>query len=300
MKPNTVVMGFYDDDPPQDEFVKCQVYGRTPQQHDDDDDEDANIINQFPPLRTPDHDKILSPTEYVKIIADCIRLGKNVCVTRYFHELDRDQISAGGKKEPTFVDVWPVNFFKPETAAYLDTACIFLLQLACVLHMVPTWSKNTKLRVFLCIDLDESVNNDRRNKLGSFLHELRIKAEIISVPWQNAISLKHQGAGGMGAGAASRVELGIDEDDEELLSASHQQQLPYITHISADYIHALNLLVKRYTRKTSVLFCYLPLPSASADERDHSHYLQLLDSLTQSFPPTVLVHGIQEVTTMAL
>ncbi|XP_072035828.1 solute carrier family 12 member 9-like [Amphiura filiformis] len=275
MKPNTVVLGFYDDDPPEDTFIKCGV--NRPQSPTD--DEDVDIFNQFPPLREPGYDKLVSPIEYVKIMTDCIRLQKNICLTRYFYELDRDKITRNG--EPSYIDVWPVNFFKPETVGYLDTACIFLLQVACVLHMVPAWKKQTKLRVFLCSELDEVANTNRKEKLGRFLKELRIKAEIISVPWQNVITLNTQ----------NMVESGIDED----LPTSPTS---LITNVSENYIHALNRLVKSYTQKTAVLFCYLPLPSA--DEREHEQYLQLLDMLTAAFPPTVLVHGIQEVTTLAL
>ena len=275
MKPNTVVLGFYDDDPPEDTFTKCHI--RRPRSPDD--DEDIDILNAFPPLRTPGYDKLVSPTEYVKIITDSIRLQKNVCLTRYFYELDRDKITQ--RKEHSYIDVWPVNFFKPETVGYLDTACIFLLQVACVLHMVPAWKKHSTLRVFLCSELDEVANEDRKGKLSRFLKELRITAEIISVPWQNVIKLNHQ----------SMVESGIDEEFPI-------PSIPLITHVGEKYIQALNRLVKGYTQKTAVLFCYLPLPSA--DEREHKHYLQLLDLLTQAFPPTVLVHGIHEVTTLAL
>ncbi len=275
MKPNTVVLGFYDDDPPEDTFNKCGV--NRPQSPSDEDDVD--ILNQFPQLREPGYDKLVSPIEYVKIITDCIRLQKNICLTRYFYELDRDKIARNGER--SFIDVWPVNFFKPDTVGYLDTACIFLLQVACVLHMVPAWKKQTTLRVFLCSELDEVANTNRKEKLRRFLQELRIKAEIISVPWQNIITLNNQ----------SMVESGIDED-------LPSPPLPLITHVSENYIQALNRLVKSYTQRTAVLFCYLPLPSA--DEREHEHYLQLLDMLTAAFPPTVLVHGIQEVTTLAL
>ena len=59
---------------------------------------------------------------------------QNVCLFRHFNKLDRESVMRS--KTTFYVDVWPINFFDPDSANYFDTCCLFLLQLACILNMV--------------------------------------------------------------------------------------------------------------------------------------------------------------------
>ena len=61
---------------------------------------------------------------------------QNVCLFRHFNKLDRESVMRS--KTTFYVDVWPINFFDPDSANYFDTCCLFLLQLACILNMVST------------------------------------------------------------------------------------------------------------------------------------------------------------------
>ncbi|XP_038060848.1 solute carrier family 12 member 9-like isoform X2 [Patiria miniata] len=283
MKPNTVILGFHDNAPSKDSFEKCRVWGQSPSfgitEDSGIDEESGLLMNAFDPVRPSNSANRLSVEEYVMIINDSIRLRKNVCLTRHFSKFDRDALAAS--KEPGFVDVWPINFFKPETSGYLDTACIFLLQLACVLHMVRVWRKHTLLRVFLCTSEDEepAVVQHRREKLEGFLNDVRIKAQIVTVGKQNVNRL-----------AVMR--------EDSVPSTDHGHARLVYSQVSSSYIQGVNDMIKEQSTKTVVTFCYLPLPPT--DSSQQPDYIRHLDALTADLPPTVLVHGIQEVACTAL
>ena len=277
MKPNTVILGFYDDSIPQntlDQTTAANASKRLRFGTDDEEEEMGHIVTQIPKLRKDHETKALSADQYVLMISDASRLRKNICLARHFTELDRDEILSNSKNK--FIDVWPINFLKPELAGYLDTSCLFILQLSCVLHMVPKWNRHTKMRVFLCVDSDYQATKKKKTKLSKFLHELRIYAEIVTVPWNHITTL-------------NSYQMNEAEDD----AAPRLVQ-----SVSEPYLLALNQMVRDYTGNTAVVFCYLPLPPA--DPKYHPTYLHHLDLLTKNLPPTVLVHGFSEVTSTLL
>lgn len=61
-------------------------------------------------------------------------MRKNVCLCRHFHKFDKTLVLKSSQKK--FIDVWPVNAFHPTVLDYSDTTTLFLLQMACILHMV--------------------------------------------------------------------------------------------------------------------------------------------------------------------
>ncbi|XP_071502721.1 solute carrier family 12 member 9-like [Diadema antillarum] len=280
MKPNTVIMGFYDDSVPRNSLEENKPSNSTRRLRftappdSDEDQEMGHVLAQFPKLRTLEESKALSADQYVLLISDAVRLHKNICLARHFPDMDRDDIlKSQGKK---YIDVWPINFLKPELAGYLDTTCIFLLQLACVLHMVPKWNRNTRMRVFLCVDSDYQSTTKKKNKLNKFLRDLRIYAEIVTVPWNHITSL----------------------NTYQMHTPNGDVAPSLVMSVSEEYLKALNQMVSDYTKSTAVVFCYLPLPPA--DPQYHMTYLHHLDLLTQNLPPTVLVHGFSEVTSTVL
>nr|CAD7196183.1 unnamed protein product [Timema douglasi] len=44
-----------------------------------------------------------------------------------------------------YIDVWPINLFQPDDNDPFDTTSLFMLQLACILKMVPGWSHKKQL-----------------------------------------------------------------------------------------------------------------------------------------------------------
>uniref|UniRef100_A0A4W6BWW9 Solute carrier family 12 member 9 n=1 Tax=Lates calcarifer TaxID=8187 RepID=A0A4W6BWW9_LATCA len=293
MRPNTLVLGFYDDCLPNDKLVDPSL--STSQSTDPSDPsqepEQQPPLFHFASLRgSSDRQdygefgdgKVLGPQEYVAIIADAMKMLKNVVLARYFNNFDRAQVlsppSSSPGKGAVYVDVWPVNLLRPDSCSYVDTCSLFLLQLACILNMVRAWRKAT-LRLFLCVEEGRSVRGSEE-KLGQLLKELRIKARIYPVPWDQ------------------QKKLRTDEDEEN--DDDYVNSFPSNTmRLSDDYLSAVNKLILDQARPPpAVRFLYLPRPPA--DTRRYAAYLHQLELLTQDLGPTLLIHGVTPVITTDL
>uniref|UniRef100_A0A8C1WY94 Solute carrier family 12 member 9 n=1 Tax=Cyprinus carpio TaxID=7962 RepID=A0A8C1WY94_CYPCA len=265
MRPNTLVLGFYDDTPPQDQLQDSALpicrFSESAAQVDDPENQSDPPFH-FPPVRggvsVGRDGKSLGPQEYVCIIADAVKMLKNVALVRYFGQFDRTQSLQGS----VFVDVWPVNLLRPDSAAYVDTCSLFLLQLACILNMTRAWQK-AKLRLFLCVEEGRSLKGTEQ-KLKHLLKDLRMKADICTVPWDSQIAFPSN---------TSRV--------------------------SDEYLQAVNKLILDQTlRPPAVRFLYLPRPPA--DTSRYHDYLHQLELLTRNLGPTLLIHGVTPVITTDL
>uniref|UniRef100_A0A671KVW5 Solute carrier family 12 member 9 n=1 Tax=Sinocyclocheilus anshuiensis TaxID=1608454 RepID=A0A671KVW5_9TELE len=279
MRPNTLVLGFYDDAPPQDQLQDstlsmCRFSESSAQVDDPEDPNDPPF--HFPPVRggvsVGRGGKSLGPQEYVCIIADAVKMLKNVALVRYFGQFDRTQALQG----PVFVDVWPVNLLRPDSAAYVDTCSLFLLQLACILNMTRAWQK-AKLRLFLCVEEGRSLKGTEQ-KLKHLLKDLRMKADICTVPWDSQVTLHWQ-----------------REDDKGFANSFPSNT----SRVSDEYLQAVNKLILDQTLcPPAVRFLYLPRPPA--DTSRYHDYLHQLELLTRNLGPTLLIHGVTPVITTDL
>ncbi|ESO84407.1 hypothetical protein LOTGIDRAFT_207292 [Lottia gigantea] len=247
MKPNTVCLGFYDNITP--------------------------IETCFESIRQ--NDKSLTGHEYVSLIKDSLKLQKNVCLCRNFNMLDKQKIF--DSEGTYYIDVWPVNLFRPETASFFDNTCLFILQLACVLNMVPKWRGKTTLRVFLCINAQTDNTIQKEQKLDMFLKQLRILAKIQIVSWDH---LQHYMSG---------PYLNLDQDGSKMQDF---QEVP------EEFIKAINEMISANSSRTAVSFFYLPKPPS--DSTKYGSYLSQLDLLTANLQPSVMVHGLHPVTSTTL
>jgi solute carrier family 12 (potassium/chloride transporters), member 9 len=180
MKPNSIILGFYDEEACVDFF---------------DDDNSPYRTNKFSnsnkgvlfPYRKKNEIKSLSPEEYVSIIGDILRMRKNVCLCRHFHRLNKTNIAASNHIK--YIDLWPLNIFDPSNENPFDTVSQFMMQLACIINMLPVW-KNLQLRVFLCETGDNEQQPFERSaevRLNQLLNQLRISAVIHQIPeWKNS------------------------------------------------------------------------------------------------------------------
>ncbi|XP_042627673.1 LOW QUALITY PROTEIN: solute carrier family 12 member 9-like [Cyprinus carpio] len=296
MRPNTLVLGFYDDTPPQDQLQDsalpiCRFSESTAQVDDPENQSDPPF--HFPPVRggvsVGRDGKSLGPQEYVCIIADAVKMLKNVALVRYFDQFDRTQSLQGS----VFVDVWPVNLLRPDSAAYVDTCSLFLLQLACILNMTRAWQK-AKLRLFLCVEEGRSLKGTEQ-KLKHLLKDLRMKADICTVPWDSQIALHWQRQTRSGKIEEMESEEDGVEDDKVFVNSFPSNT----SRVSDEYLQAVNKLILDQTlRPPAVRFLYLPRPPA--DTSRYHDYLNQLELLTRNLGPTLLIHGVTPVITTDL
>ena len=180
MKPNTIILGFYDEEACADFFDDVNSPYHT-------DKFSSSNTGVLFPYRKKNEIKSLAPEEYVNIVSDILRMRKNVCLCRHFHRLNKSSISKSNHIK--FIDLWPINVFDPTNNDPFDTASQFMMQLACIINMLPVW-KNLQLRVFLCeIGENEQQPFERpaEYRLNQLLNQLRIAATIHQIPeWKNS------------------------------------------------------------------------------------------------------------------
>ncbi|XKL60122.1 hypothetical protein PGB90_001138 [Kerria lacca] len=261
MKPNTIIFGFYDKAVPADFLINSSLLNL------------SSSEGKFP-LRKLNKEKSLPVNEYVRMINDVLKMRKNVCLCRNFHELDKAKALRNNKL--MYVDVWVMNVFNPTIEDAFDTTSLFMLQLSCIITMVQDW-KHLHVRIFL-YDRNNSDNTDENTvtdlaKFKAMLNSLRIFASvnrIISWP--------------------SNVPSDFNFKSEVL---------PENMKI---YFKQVNELILKESNNTAVIFAYLPPPIISEDSNDFTseNYLRSLTEITNHLPPIVLVHGISAVTSTTL
>ena len=123
LRPNTVILGFYDDVVPEDHLRARPFFKRLWLKSNSaavdtvrlNLDENTTSVNggerssvfAFPELRRASHSKQLDIQSYVQIIQDALNLNKSVCLAKNFHLLNKDGL--GSSKRKVFVDIWPVG-----------------------------------------------------------------------------------------------------------------------------------------------------------------------------------------------
>lgn len=273
MKPNTLVLGFYDNATPEDYFLQDSAFTPGLSPHDDPFGVDATSLQaHFPPVRNPETPHHLAPKEYVSIICDALKMHKNIVLARGFPSLVRP--GTASSSATLYIDVWPLDLLRHQACAYVDVCSLFLLQMACILNMAASW-RRYQLRVFLCVESPGGSGGGSNGLLAAevkfreLLIKLRIRAAIRVVDWDRVAVLRGQG----------------------------MMEHPGLTRepISAEYLRAANqAILEEGGLESAVRFLYLPRPPADPDL--HERYLEELDTLTEELGPTLLIHGLTPVT----
>lgn len=87
MKPNTIVLGFHDDEIPRDFFQNTQ-YKTTIFEN-----VTTYANGKVFPLRQCNQDKTIDELQYVEMCQDILNMKKNLCLCRNFHLLDKTQLT---------------------------------------------------------------------------------------------------------------------------------------------------------------------------------------------------------------
>lgn len=292
MKTNTILLGFYDDSQPIDFFALDEEYRQL---------ENVTVRgNMFLSLRQADEQKELGADEYVAMIYDSIlKLQKNVVLARNFHLLDKAKI----KSRKMFIDVWPSNFLLSNESIYeIDNCWLFMMQLACILHMVPDWKNTTSMRVFLPSDTQVSGFEKINQQWHQMLKMLRIDAKIIPVwtrfpfPIEKFSDTSSSILEFQVRDSASENTLTFSDDGNYTTRESNMRSLNNFQP-SDEYLTAINRIIQENSENTAVVFLYLPLPHHSCDKKQ---YLKWLTMLSENLSPTLFVHGISPVTSTTL
>ncbi|XP_064121750.1 LOW QUALITY PROTEIN: solute carrier family 12 member 9-like [Macrobrachium nipponense] len=272
MKPNTILFGFPDSTPSQNFFTReSSPFNITSYQATSPSSSSPALI-----LSRPAHESI-SSEEFVSMVRDVLLLGKNICVCRHFHLMDKVTMLKKGKRK-FFIDVWPTDFFNPDESNIFGTTSLVPMQLATILNMVSSWQKRTALRVFICVSSRDADPEAQKKQVKNMLLDLRINASIISVPWD-------------------RVAMHLSENNFETESTEDRMDFG-LSHLSESYISGVNNMIMEQSVDTAVTFLSLPQPPE--DRSQYPKYLKLMTDMTNNLRPTILVHGVSAVTTTNL
>ncbi|XP_068681220.1 solute carrier family 12 member 9-like isoform X2 [Montipora foliosa] len=264
MKPNTLILGFYDHELPIDNFSRgvFKKKNRFPWMRGNRQDEMQRSVQlQLPPLRTHPGEQTLSLKDYVGIIKDAVLMGKNVCIARNFAALDKNTLGKGG-----YIDVWPMNATEVGEGLILgpyDFTFLLILQLSCILRMVPFWESRTRLRVMQIVETDDEnqYHQIHRTTLARLLEELRIPAEVRMVHMTHEALSQTRNADGLAP--------------------------------ATNWYRIVNQLIKLHSADASVIFTGLPHPPS--EENMTQLFIQDITVLSDNLPPVMMVYGKSHV-----
>lgn len=235
--------------------------------------------------------------EYMDVVRDCLFLGRNVLLTRWFGELDKELIvsfAANARKDRIRseakrlrIDVWTSSRQNVDPQG----ALLLSMQLAAVLHRTDVWAAHTALRV---VSIVESAEEEAAEyaRLSKFVTDYRYDADIRVVPMlgrraRPIVSELH--SRNLALPEASRVDIMADASCiNEVIRHHCEQTCVLFTPLPEPVPPARGALVLPVQQAA-------PGPSASASSgatgrpMTDAAYLQYIDLMTRGLPPTAIV-----------
>ncbi|KAF3848135.1 hypothetical protein F7725_021163 [Dissostichus mawsoni] len=264
MRPNTLVLGFYDDSLPKDTLIDpslsiCPTADPSGSLQDFDHDQEPPLFHFSSVRGSVDRQdggeigdgKVLGPQEYVAIIADAMKMLKNVVLARNFNDFDHSVVLSLPLR-----CLWTCG-----RCSYVDTCSLFLLQLACILNMVRSGKK--LVFVSFCAWRRVVASGDRRRNWVSSSKSCGSK-------------LSDRARGNCKVTPTTKKKRRSEEEEHDYVNSFPSNA----TRLSDDYLSAVNKLILDPARPPpAVRFLYLPRPPA--DTRGYTTYLHQLELLTQ-------------------
>lgn len=166
------------------------------------------------------------------------------------------------------IDIWPINFYT-QSETISDQSWKFMVQLACILQMVPGWKNKTKLRLF---STNQMPNIDALQRTWARrLKQLRIECQLETSYWPEMVS----------AEVDCYRAAEVDEVREQVV----------------EHFDRVNEHLREHSAQSTLVFVYLPPPPLH--KAVNEDYLRHMTHMTEGLPPTMLVHGLTEVTSDA-
>ncbi|ONH67703.1 Vacuolar cation-chloride cotransporter 1 [Cyberlindnera fabianii] len=178
MKPNIVVLGFFDMERHYPKSRPETVRLASAQTVD---------VEQLPTDECR-NEKRVSIQNWVSIIEDMLLMRTNIAVAKGFEKL---HVPTGEEPRPDkkkFIDLYPIqmsaevvdkNGEKSAMTTNFDTYTL-ILQLGAILRTVPQWKRTHQLRIVVFVEDPEDMENERE-RVQQLVEVLRIKTQIVVV-----------------------------------------------------------------------------------------------------------------------
>lgn len=196
MRPNIVIMGFYNLQQFRQEQPLVDVPSPPPERKHADESAESNAglkkrkrtkargqLEGALPTDTCHVETRTDIQSYVMVIEDMLlKLQINLAIATGFQELELPNSTEGNTKR--FIDLWPIQMSAQLASSQGDVLTTnfdtytMIMQLGCILHTVPSWKKSYKLRVAVFVEYESDVAEER-TRVAELLENLRIEAEIL-------------------------------------------------------------------------------------------------------------------------
>eukprot|EP00039_Didymoeca_costata_P014682 m.239795 g.239795 ORF g.239795 m.239795 type:complete len:883 (+) comp16073_c0_seq1:397-3045(+) len=226
-----------------------------------------SLMEEFLPLEESRKLPQISANDYLGIIQDSLLLEKNVGVLANFSRMiarfHYAEAASNTGDLPWSLDIWPIIPYSGKNSYTYE----LLLQMGNIVHM-SFKSKNILLRVITVV-ASEKEHDEELKRVNQICEDCRIEADVV------VIVLEQQPPH-----IAEPLLRGVTKDSLQSLHTS------------------FNALMKLHMERTCVLFTYLPEPpTLHVDDHEATRYVDSIQALTDSLPPTVLLRGVHEVVT---
>lgn len=270
-----------------------------------------------------------SPEEYVAAIRAALRLRRNVLIARGFDMWSRDKvsqlleattdewqrmkridISGHGPRAGGRVDVWLPPFGADGVDADDEQNRVLLtLQMAQILHSVPFWASNTRLRC--CVLTTADAADVQESRLHAIMARSRMyfDIEVINIEKEPAFKTMRDQQSGFKFAASVNASVEASSAGDELdgnettnpqLRSTYHAHLRDLELLSAlsplERNRLMNLMIRKHTlRNSALLFIhqdYYPRLCGDTSGNDSGFEAAWIEEnrvLTEDLPPTILV-----------